>query len=124
MREAEGIISGEKLVCRHPIQTENFQDHVGLTNDLFSYAKERMTNSDDTNILRILQDHEKVTYEEAKSIVEQKILEKERDYIPAGIAVLNDPVLGQDPEVRRWIASMPYCMGGNKAWSQEVIPST
>ena len=102
----------------------SLQDHVGLTNDLFSYAKERLTNSDDTNILRILQDHENITYEEAKSIVEQKILEKERDFIPAGMAVLNDPVLGQDPEVHRWIASLPYCMGGNKAWSQEVSPFT
>ena len=102
----------------------NFQDHIGLVNDFFSYAKERKNGSDRTNILRVLQEHEKVTYEEAKSIVEQKILEKERDYISAGMAVLNDPVLGRDPEVRRWIASMPYCMGGNKAWSQEVIPFT
>ena len=79
-----------------------------------------MTNSDDTNILRLLQDYEGITYEEAKVIAEKKIKQKEQDYIPAGMAVLNHPELGKDPEVCRWIASLPYCMGGNLAWSQEV----
>jgi hypothetical protein len=96
-------------------------DHVGLVNDYFSYAKEKLTNSDDTNVLRILQDHENLSYEAAKKVVEDKIREKERDFIPAGMAVLNHPDLGKDPEVRRWIACLPYCMGGNNAWSQEVI---
>ncbi|CAL1709886.1 unnamed protein product [Somion occarium] len=103
MREAEGIIS----------------DHVGLTNDLFSYAKEFMTQSDDTNVIRMLQDFEGLTYEQAKDTVIKKIRQKEQDFIPAGVAVLNDPELGKDPEVHRWIASLPYCMGGNNAWSQE-----
>lgn len=95
-------------------------DHVGLTNDFFSYLKEKMTNSDDTNIIRILMDHEHLTYEEAKSTVEKKIRQKEQDFIPAGMAVLNDPELGKDPEVYRWICNLQYCMGGNNAWSQEV----
>lgn len=123
MREAEGIISG-MLIPNKRSGTGNsprFIDHVGLTNDYFSYLKEKMTQSDDTNIIRILMDHENLTYEQAKDVVEKKILQKEQDYIPAGMAVLNHPELGKDPEVRRWIASMPYCMGGNKAWSQEVI---
>lgn len=97
-----------------------YTDHVGLTNDFFSYLKEKLTNSDDTNIIRILMDHENLTYEEAKTAIEKKIRQKEQDFIPAGMAVLNDPVLGKDPEVQRWIANLPYCMGGNNAWSQEV----
>lgn len=95
-------------------------DHVGLTNDYFSYAKERMTDSDHTNIIRILQEHEGFTYKEALKVVEVKILEKEQAFVTAGLAVLKDSELGQDPEVRRWIECLPYCMGGNKAWSQEV----
>lgn len=87
---------------------------------MFSYAKETLTNSDDTNILRLLQDHEGLSYEQALDVVKQKIKQKEEDFIPAGLAVLNDPELGQDPEVHRWISSLPYCMGGNKAWSQEA----
>ncbi|TFK64027.1 terpenoid synthase [Pluteus cervinus] len=104
MREAEGIVS----------------DHIGLTNDYFSYLKEKMTNSDDTNIIRILMEHENFTYQEASEVIEQKILQKEQDFIKAGMDVLKDPELGKDPEIRRWIANLPYCMGGNKAWSQEV----
>ncbi|KAF9455457.1 isoprenoid synthase domain-containing protein [Collybia nuda] len=104
MREAEGIVA----------------DHVGLTNDYFSYAKERMTDSDHTNIIRILQEHEGLGYKEALQVVEAKITEKEHAFISAGLAVLNDPELGNDPEVRRWIECLPYCMGGNKAWSQET----
>ena len=95
-------------------------DHVALTNDLFSYAKEYLTQSDDTNVLRMLQDFEGLTYEQAKETVTKKIRQKEQDFIPAGLAVLNDPELGKDPEVHRWIANLPYCMGGNNAWSQEV----
>ena len=95
-------------------------DHVGLVNDLFSYAKERMTNSDDTNIIRILQDYERLTYEQAVDVVKRKIRQKEQDFISAGLTVLHHPALGQDPEVHRWIACLPYCMGGNIAWSQEV----
>ena len=62
-----------------------------------------------------------MSYELAKKVIEDKIHQKEQDFIPAGMAVLDHPDLGQDPEVRRWIACLPYCMGGNKAWSQEVI---
>ena len=43
-----------------------------------------MTNSDDTNIIRILQDHEGLTYEQAVDIVKRKIRQKEQDFIPAG----------------------------------------
>ena len=83
-----------------------------------------MTNSDDTNIIRILQDHEGLTYEQAIDVVKKKIRQKEQEFIPAGIAVLEHPMLGRDPEMHRWIACLPYCMGGNLAWSQEVcIPN-
>uniref|UniRef100_A0A0W0FP99 Terpene synthase n=1 Tax=Moniliophthora roreri TaxID=221103 RepID=A0A0W0FP99_MONRR len=64
MREAEGIVS----------------DHIGLVNDLFSYAKEKITNSDDTNIIHILQDYEGLTYQQAIEVVKRKIHEKEEDY--------------------------------------------
>jgi hypothetical protein len=80
-----------------------------------------MTNSAEKNILGLLQDFEGLTYEEAKVVVENKIRQKEDVFISAGMAVLNDPELGKDPEVHRWIACLPYCMGGNNAWSQEVI---
>jgi hypothetical protein len=83
-----------------------------------------MTGSDHTNILRILQEHDNLTYTQALKVVEVKILEMEQAFIIAGMAVLNDPELGSDPEVQRWIECLPYCMGGNKAWSQEVRKST
>ncbi|KAE9386861.1 terpenoid synthase [Gymnopus androsaceus JB14] len=102
MREAEGIVS----------------DHVGLVNDYFSYLKEKLSNSDDTNIIRILMDHEACDYISAAKIVVNKIRQKERDFIAAGLAVINDPVLGKNSEVHRWVANMPYVMGGNNAWSQ------
>lgn len=95
-------------------------DHMGLANDYFSYLKEFMTGSDGTSILRLLQDYEGWTYEEATVVVGRKVRQKEQDYIPARMAVLNHPELGKDPEVCRWIANLPYCMGGNIAWSQEV----
>ena len=123
MREAEGIVSGAFLFRSNALLTEactRHTDHVGLVNDLFSYAKEKMTNSDDTNIIRILQDHDGLTYEQAMDVVKRKIRQKEQDFIPAGLAVLEHLELGQDPEVHRWIACLPYCMGGNNAWSQEV----
>ena len=46
-------------------------------NGYFSYAKEKLTNSDDTNVIRILQDHEGLSYELAKKVVEDKIRQKE-----------------------------------------------
>ena len=68
-------------------------------NGYFSYAKEKLTNSDDTNVIRILQDHEGLSYELAKKVVEDKIRQKEQDFISAGMAVLHHPDLGKDPEV-------------------------
>lgn len=103
MREAEGIVS----------------DHVGLVNDYFSYLKEKLSNSDDTNIIRILMDHEGLDYIQASKVVVNKIRQKEQDFIQAGLNVINHPVLGKNPEVHRWIASLPYVMGGNNAWSQQ-----
>lgn len=89
-------------------------------NDYFSYLKEKLSNSDDTNIIRILMDHEACDYISAAKIVVNKIRQKERDFIAAGLAVINDPVLGKNSEVHRWVANMPYVMGGNNAWSQTV----
>jgi hypothetical protein len=34
--------------------------------------------------------------------------------------VINDPVLGRNPEVHRWISNLPYVMGASKGWSQTV----
>jgi hypothetical protein len=65
-------------------------------------------------------DFEKLDYEGASKVVVAKIRQKEQDFIPAGLAVLQDPVLGKNPEVHRWIASLPCVMGGNNAWHQEV----
>ena len=119
------MVAGKYLKKKlHTAILMSFEDHVGLTNDYFSYLKEKLSDSDQTNIIRILMDHEKLTYEEAKGVIEKKIRQKEADFIPAGLAVLNDPELGKDPEVHRWIASLPYCMGGNNAWSQEVSCET
>jgi hypothetical protein len=106
-------------LCR-PSAHMNGTDHVGLVNDYFSYLKEKLSNSDDTNIIRMLMDHEGLDYNEALKVVINKIRQKEQDFIPAGLAVINHPKLGQNSEVHRWIASLPYVMGGNKAWSQEV----
>ena len=50
---------------------------MSAVNGYFSYAKEKLTNSDDTNVIRILQDHEGLSYELAKKVVEDKIRQKE-----------------------------------------------
>ena len=100
-----------------------YSDHIGITNDFFSYSKERVINGDENNVVRILQQFDGMTYPQALAKTAEIIRQKERDYIVAGMAVLNDPELGKDPEVQRWIASMPYCMGGNLAWSQMVRTS-
>jgi hypothetical protein len=102
MREAEGI------AC----------DHVAMSNDLFSYGKERITNSDHMNIVRILQDTEGRTYQQALEFTENLIRQKEKDYIVAALAVLNHPELSKDPAVYPWMASLPYAMGGHMAWAQ------
>lgn len=121
IREAEGIVSGTRSAMKpDAFVLSSTLDHGGLVNDYFSYLKEKMTNSDDTNIIRILMDHEHISYEEAKLVIEKKIKQKEDDYITVGKEILNHPELGKDPEVYRWIASLPYCMGGNIAWSQEA----
>lgn len=124
MREAEGIVCGTIPLCvvRSARQLTYFHvDHGGIANDLFSYAKEKLTDSDETNIMRILQDKEGLSYTQARDVVEELLRQKERDFVSAGLAVLQHPDLGlNDPEVRRWIASLQYCMGGLVAWSQEV----
>ena len=79
-----------------------------------------MTNSDDTNILRILQDLQGLNYDQARVAVVDKIHQKEQDFISAGTAVINHSELGGDPQVCQWISCLPYVMGGNVVWSQEV----
>ena len=120
VREAEGIACGMSLFNQRSKSLKG-QDHIGLVNDLFSYGKECMTGADDTNVLRILQDLDGMTFKEAKITVEQKIKDKEQEFIRAGLEALQDPVLGSNPEVYRWIACLPYCMGGHIAWCHEVI---
>lgn len=102
MREVEGIVS----------------DHVGLVNDYYSFPKERLSNSDDTNIIRLLMDSEGVTYKQAAEIVRKKVGEKEKEFILAGEAVLRDPELSRSVNVHRWLTSMPYILGGNIAFHQ------
>ncbi|KAF9066974.1 isoprenoid synthase domain-containing protein [Rhodocollybia butyracea] len=102
MCEAEGIVS----------------DHIGLVNDYISYLKERVSNTDDRNIIRILMDQQGCNYNEAVKIVVEKIREKEKNFIIAGLAVINDPILGKNPEVHRWVSNLPYVMGGHHAWGQ------
>ncbi|EED81338.1 predicted protein [Postia placenta Mad-698-R] len=104
MREVEGIVS----------------DHVGLVNDYYSYPKERLSNSDDTNIIRLLMDSEGVKYKQAAETVRKKVGEKEKEFILAGEAVLRDPELSRSVNVHRWLTNMPYILGGNIAFHQTV----
>ncbi|KAF9046973.1 terpenoid synthase [Rhodocollybia butyracea] len=121
-RYALGInLSDEEIF--HPLMREAeaiTADHAGLTNDYFSYLKEKLSNSDDTNIIRFLIEHQGCDYTEAMKMVAEKIQQKEKDFITAGLAVINDPVLGRNPEVYRWVCNLPYVMGASKAWSQTV----
>ncbi|THG94154.1 hypothetical protein EW026_g7260 [Hermanssonia centrifuga] len=93
-----------------------------LANDLFSYAKEKLSNSDGKNIMRILQEKDGLNLDYTQAVDRVKIMlrEKEQEYISAGTACLEDHELGKDPDVRRWIASLPYVMTGNVIWSQQT----
>ena len=79
-----------------------------------------MTQSLGQNCLHLLQQWEGITYEQAKDAIINKIRQKESDFIPAGLAVLDHLELGKDANVRYWILFLPYIAGGNIAWSQEV----
>ncbi|PSR74711.1 hypothetical protein PHLCEN_2v9590 [Hermanssonia centrifuga] len=96
-----------------------------LANDLFSYAKEKLSNSDGKNIMRILQEKDGLNLDYTQAVDRVKIMlrEKEQEYISAGTACLEDHELGKDPDVRRWIASLPYVMTGNVIWSQQEAPA-
>lgn len=79
-----------------------------------------MHENDPENIYTILSNQFSFTYSQARAALKGKMKERERDFVAAGQAVYDDPILGSDPEVRRWIACLPYGMGGYLAWSQEV----
>lgn len=95
-------------------------EHAGLANDLLAYAEDKIPDTDQENIFTVLRNQCQLTYSQARISLEHKMKERERDFVAAGLAVYNDPILGSNPEVRRWIACLPYGMGGYLAWSQEV----
>lgn len=79
-----------------------------------------MPSTDEENIFTILSNQYQLTYDQVRIILENKMKERERDFVRAGISVYSDPLLGLDAEIRRWISCLPYGMGGYLAWSQEV----
>ncbi|PSR70727.1 hypothetical protein PHLCEN_2v13393 [Hermanssonia centrifuga] len=91
-----------------------------IANDLFSYAQEKSVNNDGKNIVRILQEQEKLSYIQAVDRVKLIMREKEQEYMSAAICCLEDHELGKDSDVRRWIAALPYVMTGNVMWSQQT----
>jgi hypothetical protein len=82
--------------------------------DLFSFTKERLTNSSETNIITMLQRLEGVPSEkEAILAVRNAIFRREFQVLEAREKVLRDPVFGADPEVRRWMMALQYLASGN-----------
>jgi len=95
-------------------------DHGCLVNDYFSYAKELATTTHNHNSIHLLQEHQKIPYEEALLAVEIIIAQRTTEYITTGKAVFADPVLSRSPDVLHYIAALPYAMGGNMAWHQQT----
>lgn len=79
-----------------------------------------MPSTDEENIFTVLSNQYQLTYDQIRITLENKMKERERDFVRAGILVYSDPSLGPNAEVRRWISCLPYGMGGYLAWSQEV----
>lgn len=95
-------------------------EHAGIANDLFSYAKEVLSDSHQENLITLLRNERGYDYDEAKEEIEQMLKEREREYVRVGKEVMRHPFLGKSEGVRVWIRCLPYGMGGNVAWSQEV----
>ena len=88
--------------------------------DLFSYTKEVLTNSAETNLITMLQKFEGLPSDRAIEKVRNAISEREGQLLEACKEVLADPVFGKDVEVRRWIMALQYLHSGNCWWSQHV----
>ncbi|KZP16739.1 terpenoid synthase [Athelia psychrophila] len=95
-------------------------EHAVLANDLLAYLDDKMPSTDEENIFTVLSNQYQLTYDQIRITLENKMKERERDFVRAGILVYSDPSLGPNAEVRRWISCLPYGMGGYLAWSQET----
>ncbi|KZP20340.1 terpenoid synthase [Athelia psychrophila] len=92
-----------------------------LAQDLQASAYEKAPPSPiSQDILSILSTQYQLTAPQARALLQNKMAERERDFISAGQEVYADPELGKDPQVRRWIACLPYGMGGYLAWCHET----
>ncbi|KAJ7138327.1 isoprenoid synthase domain-containing protein, partial [Mycena epipterygia] len=115
-------LSDEQI--NHPLikACEDLVAHLlALGNDLFSYTKEVLTDSAQTNLITMLQKFEGVpSASEAILKVREAIKQREEQLVEACKAVLADEVFGKDPEVRRWMAALEYLHSGNCWWSQHV----
>ncbi|KAF7975917.1 hypothetical protein HWV62_8178 [Athelia sp. TMB] len=94
-------------------------EHAVLASDLLAYSADKTPASGDGSIFSVLGTHCQLSYDEARGALENKMRERERAFVGAGVAVYDEAALGADAEVRRWVACLPYGMGGYLAWSQE-----
>lgn len=73
-----------------------------------------MTDSADTNLITMLQRFEGVQSDAAAIIrVRQAISQREAQLLDACESVLADPMLANEPAVRKWILALPYLTSGN-----------
>ncbi|EJT99155.1 terpenoid synthase [Dacryopinax primogenitus] len=109
-------------ILTHPLfcnAEDMVADHSGLTNDYYSYEKEKDFESDGMNVVRVLMDRENLDVAAARQRVHMLLLEKEQQFWLAAEAVMTDPVLGQNTKVCTYMINLAHVMGGNISWSEE-----
>lgn len=93
---------------------------LGLTNDLFSWDKERLASEQAgrsyvVNAIWVLMHERSLTESEAKSVCREKIKEYVADYLQVVERVKGDPALSSD--VRCYVEALQYSISGNLVWS-------
>lgn len=75
-------------------------------------------------VLTLLHRNDGLTADQADRKIRNEIKAAEHNYILAAKAVLDDPELGKNDDVRRLVLNIPYGMGGNLWWSLVVSELT
>lgn len=93
---------------------------LGLTNDLFSWEKERDAAKRDglphvVNAIWVLMGELSITESEAKNLCRVKIKESVAEYI--GILKYTESNLDLSYDLRRYIEAIKYSVSGNLVWS-------
>ena len=93
---------------------------LGLTNDLFSWEKERDAAEKRgqphvVNAIWVLMGELSIPESEAKAVCREKIQESVADYLIKVKEVQSDPKLS--PDLRTFVEAIQYSVSGNLVWS-------